>query len=212
MLPQEGTSAIEVDEFLADDDVGEEHPLFDHELGLLADIGPELGGVLSVVELEAELVAFEGDGAVLEALVPAVLGDLVEEEELGVEVVEVDVVGEPVLVLLVGDVLYLVGDEEVDHVVAELGAGLDDGLGEPGRPVPEHGAIPGDVEEGGEGQPLHAGVERAEGLAEHAGQHGQHAVDQVDRGGPQLGLPVGRAVGFHEVTHVRDVHAHLEHA
>ena len=57
------------------------------------------------------------------------------------------------------------------------------------------------------GQPVLAGHERADVVAESLGQHGQHAVHEIGRAGALAGLDVYGRVPAHVVRDVSDVHA-----
>mmetsp|Transcript_10776 Transcript_10776/g.30290 ORF Transcript_10776/g.30290 Transcript_10776/m.30290 type:complete len:210 (-) Transcript_10776:658-1287(-) len=91
--------------------------------------------------------------------------------------------------------------------VVQLGAGPDDRLA---HPLGADGAVTGvQGPNDAEGEAVDSGVEAAELLAQQSGQHGQHALDQVHRGGPDCRLLVqSRAVG-HKVRDIRNVDANF---
>ena len=65
------------------------------------------------------------------------------------------------------------------------------------------------LEDYAEGQFLLVGTQRADVVAEFLGQHGDGAVDEVDRGATVQGLAVDGRAFLHVVRHVSDMHAHF---
>ena len=94
----------------------------------------------------------------------------------------------------------------VGRVVVEPGPRADDrgtGLGRVTSPCASS------EQRHAHGQPVLVGPERAEVVAQALGQHGQHAVDQVDRAGALTCLHVHGRVPWEIVRDVGDVHRHL---
>ena len=192
--------------------VGQEHELLHQLVGILGHLDIGGHGVSLLVHFKPHLGTVETDGAVLEPLFAEQLGQAVERDEFGgifplrgstfgqrfgVFARQCQVLGRSLAVAL-QCLLHL--------FVGEAAVGADDGV----RQVPvEHFAFGVHRENGGIGELLLIGAERADEVAEPFGQHGDGAIHEIDAGGPFLRLAVNDVALFHIVAHVGNVNAHF---
>ena len=94
----------------------------------------------------------------------------------------------------------------VDQRLADLGVGEARGAPHDGVVEGDRGLLPARVELHADGlhQPVLVGLETADAVRQLLGEHGKHAVGEVDAGAAGAGFEVERAPGGHVVRHVGD--------
>ena len=192
MSAEEGTVGKGLVDLLGDRDVGKEHELLHHGVGVLQDLGVEVDGVVRLaVHLEPDLGGGKGQGP---ALCPALLqelGQLIQPSQAARDGVGLLCVVDPHLRLRVRE-----GGSREYHALGKRG----------GDDLCARGHLP----DAGEGEPLLPAQDGAQVGAEELGDHVDALVREVHRGAPVGCLLVQFRSGSDEVGDVRNVHTHLQ--
>ena len=192
--------------------IGQEHELLHQFVGILGHLDIGGHGVSLLVHFKPYLGTVETDGAVLEPLFAELFGQAVERDEFGgIFPLRGSTFGQRFGVFarqcqVLGRSLTVALQRLLHLFVGEAAVGADDGVCQ--VPV-EHFALRVHREDGGIGEFLLVGAERADEVAESLGQHGDGAIHEVDAGGPFLRFAVDDVALFHIVAHVGNVNAHF---
>ena len=168
--------------------VGQQHEVFDEFVRFVLHTHVSVDGFLVLVEDEFHLFRVEINASQGHSLLA----------ELGGQIVEFQ------------DFVFVVAIAAVNHglhfLVGVSAARLDDGLANPA--VVNFGVVV-HLEHRAEGEFFLVGTQRTNVVAEFFGQHGDGAVNEIDRGSSVERLLVDGRSGTDVVRHVGDVHTHF---
>ena len=167
------------------------------------------------VDVEAHFGAVKPDGTGFEPAGAELFGQAIEEQNLGRPFAD-GVFGRTIhrgMVARQGEIvgrgLAVAFNQGLRFLISEATIALDDRFCD--VKLEDFGSFV-HFENGGIGQFFLVGAKRTDEIAQPLGEHGDGAVDKIDTCGTIVGFAVERAVFFHIVTHVGDVHTHLPSA
>ena len=193
--------------------VGQQHEFLNQLIGIALPLEVGTRRAALLVDVEVQLLALEFHGTILESLVAQFLGQHVEQQQL-LRILALQVVGSQLLVAveevgrgLARSVLHTVLLQQFLHFLVGVAAvRLDDRMH---HSVRAHLGILVKQEDDAVAQFFFVGAQRAHEVAEVLGQHGDGAVDEVDRGGALLRFLVDDAAFGHVVRDVGDMDAYF---